>query len=84
MSAKKQQEQAGGSPGEHFGPLVPDEVKAAYAKLFEAGRIPKEEAAEFLGDPELLEELNKWGMAHTVRIRRRLPPHTVLFRRICP
>jgi DNA-binding NarL/FixJ family response regulator len=69
MSAKKQQEETGGLPGEHFGPLVPDEVKAAYAKLFEAGRIPKEEAAEFLGDPELLEELNKWGMAHTV-------PHT--------
>lgn len=45
MGVKKQNEQEEpGCPGEHFGSLVPDEVIAAYKKLFAAGRVPKETA----------------------------------------
>jgi DNA-binding NarL/FixJ family response regulator len=59
------------NPGEHFAGLVPDEVITAYVKLLEAGRIPKDEAAAFLGSSQLVDELVKWGMAHVV-------PHTAM------
>jgi hypothetical protein len=79
MSAKNQQGLA--DPGGHFVDLVPEEVIAGYTKVFMAGRIPKESAAEFLGDSQLMEELVKWGMAHVV-------PHTALsppsFRAVSP
>src|ERR1700677_2221267 len=72
LSVKKQEKL--GCPAEHFEGLVPDEVIAAYTKLVAAGRPPKEEAADFLGDPQLVEELGKWGMAHIVPHTASSPP----------
>jgi DNA-binding CsgD family transcriptional regulator len=72
-------------PGAHFEPLVPGEVVEAYLKLLTNGRIPKEAAAEFIGDAALVEELGKWGMAdfmpHTASSPpsfRAVPPHIAL------
>jgi hypothetical protein len=62
------------NPGEHFAGLVPDEVITAYVKLLEAGRIPKDEAASFLGGAHIMQELVKWGMAHFVPHTATSPP----------
>jgi hypothetical protein len=51
-----------------FSGLVCDEVVEGYCKLLAAGRIPKEQAEEFLG-ASILGELIERGMAHPV-------PHT--------
>jgi hypothetical protein len=75
LSTKKQEKQTTlGCPAAHFAGLVPDEVISAYTKLAAAGRLPKEEAADFLGDPQLVEELGKWGMAHIVPHTASSPP----------
>jgi hypothetical protein len=52
-----------------FDGLVTDELIAAYSKLYTAGRIPKEQAADFLGGAGVVAELIALGMAHPV-------PHT--------
>jgi DNA-binding CsgD family transcriptional regulator len=75
LSTKKQEKQTTpGCPAAHFAGLVPDEVISAYTKLAAAGRLPKEEAADFLGGPQLVEELGKWGMAHIVPHTASSPP----------
>jgi DNA-binding CsgD family transcriptional regulator len=75
VSVKKQEQQrTPGCPAEHFEGLVPDEVIAAYTKLVATGRLPKEEAADFLGDAQLVDELGKWGMAHVVPHTASSPP----------
>ncbi len=55
--------------GRFFVDVVPDEFIAAYEKLHAAGGVPKDEAAEFLGSPDLVKELVDRGMA-------RIVPHT--------
>ena len=86
MDAKKQDEpEKSQHAGAHFAPLVPGEVVDAYVKLLVNGRIPKEMAAEFVGDAAIVEELGKWGMAdfvpHTASSPpsfRAVPPHIAL------
>jgi DNA-binding CsgD family transcriptional regulator len=71
---KQEWQKTPGCPAEHFEGLVPEAVIAAYTKLAAVGRLPKEEAADFLGDPQLVEELGKWGMAHIVPHTAASPP----------
>jgi DNA-binding CsgD family transcriptional regulator len=52
-----------------FTDVVPDDIARAYAKLFAAGGVAKDQAAEFLGGERLVEELTARGMAHAL-------PHT--------
>jgi Bacterial regulatory proteins, luxR family len=52
-----------------FAGLVPDDVVAGYLKLLDAGGVPKDCTADFLGDEHLAEELSVRGMAHVL-------PHT--------
>lgn len=46
--------------------LAPDEVVDAYCRLYIAGKIPKEEAGEFLGGAAIMSELVSRGLAHPV------------------
>jgi hypothetical protein len=86
MDGKKQDEpEKPQHAGAHFAPLVPGEVVDAYVRLHVNGRIPKEMAAEFVGDAAIVEELGKWGMAdfvpHTASSPpsfRAVPPHIAL------
>jgi DNA-binding CsgD family transcriptional regulator len=52
-----------------FTGLAPDAVTRAYCELCAVGKIPKEEAQDFLGDSSILAERVERGMAHPV-------PHT--------
>ena len=58
----------------YFDGLVPEHVIAAYAKLAAAGGVPKEQAAEFLGGPDLVEALTDRGMAHVLPHKPTAPP----------
>jgi len=46
--------------------LVPAYLAEAYGKIYELTRIPKEEAAAFLGGEELVKELLDRGLAHNI------------------
>jgi hypothetical protein len=46
--------------------LVPDELAQAYSKLSAVVRVPKDQAAQFLGDAGLVEELARRGLARVV------------------
>jgi DNA-binding CsgD family transcriptional regulator len=52
-----------------FDGLVPAELLAAYDRLLTANGCPKDQAAQIVGDPELVRELADRGMAH-------VRPHT--------
>jgi hypothetical protein len=49
--------------------FVPEELVGPYVKLHAAGRVPKEDAEEFLGGPKIVKELTDRGLAHPA-------PHT--------
>jgi len=55
--------------GQLFGGLAADRHIKGYIKLHQDGPVAKDEAAEFLGDPELVRELTDLGLAHPA-------PHT--------
>lgn len=44
--------------------LISDGLNGPYRKMREAGRVPKDEAADFLGDARTLEELTGRGLVH--------------------
>jgi hypothetical protein len=44
--------------------FVPDELVGPYVKLHATGMVPKEDAEEFLGGPEIVKELTDRGLAH--------------------
>lgn len=58
----------------YFDGLVPDQVIAAYVKLAAVGGVPKEQAAQFLGDPDLVDALTERGMAHALPHKPTTPP----------
>jgi len=49
-----------------FAELAPDAVVDAYCRLYIAGKIPKEQAEEFLGGAAIMSELISRGLAHPV------------------
>jgi len=49
--------------------FVPDELVGPYVKLHATGMVPKEDAEEFLGGPEIVKGLTDRGLAHQA-------PHT--------
>ncbi len=68
---------AAGKRDPELGPLaglMPDDVAAAYYKLLTCPRVLKEEAAGFLGDARLVEELAKRGLARVVAAMPDTPP----------
>jgi hypothetical protein len=46
------------------GAFLPDRLAGSYARLHEAGMVPKHEAEEFVGGPEMVKELTDRGLAH--------------------
>jgi hypothetical protein len=47
-----------------IGRFVPDRLVAPFVELHVAGGVPKQEAEEFLGGPEIVKELIDRGLAH--------------------
>jgi DNA-binding CsgD family transcriptional regulator len=64
MTARKQQPLAA-----IFGAFTSEEVARAYARLIDAGGVPKGEAAAFTGGEDIVRTLTELGMAH-------VSPHT--------
>jgi len=57
-------EESQGSVERIVRPFLPDELVGPYVKLHAVGRVPKHEAEEFLGGPEIIKELTDRGLAH--------------------
>jgi DNA-binding CsgD family transcriptional regulator len=57
-----------------FAGLMPDVVIDAYCRLLAAGKIPKEQAEEFLGGAAIMAELTRRGLAHPVPHSPTSPP----------
>ena len=47
-----------------IGAFLPDELVDPYVRLHAAGPVPKHEAEEFVGGPEIIKELARRGLAH--------------------
>ena len=68
-----------------LGGIVPDDVVAAYERLLDAGGCNEDAANEVIGDPALVEELARVGMAQTApdpsargkRLVPVAPPHAL-------